>query len=80
MSLCRLGTTSTRIAGTSKSSRAAGVLGRDPLWRAPPVLVLSGSLDAEASAREAGADAFVVKPVRTAQLLDVVVQLTRGER
>jgi len=43
-------------------------------------LVLSGSLDAEASAREAGADAFVVKPVRTAQLLDVVVQLTRGER
>ncbi len=45
---------------------------------APPVLVLSGSLDAEASALAAGADAFVVKPVRTGQLLDVAARLTRG--
>lgn len=43
---------------------------------APTVLVLSGSLDAEASALDAGADAFIVKPVRAARLLDVAVRLT----
>lgn len=46
---------------------------------APPVLVLSGSLNAEGSALEAGADAFIVKPVRTGQLLDVAVELTLGQ-
>ncbi|MGH1347128.1 MAG: hybrid sensor histidine kinase/response regulator [Nannocystales bacterium] len=45
---------------------------------APPVLVLSGSLDAEAAALDAGADAFVVKPVRTGELLEVAVRLSRG--
>ncbi len=44
----------------------------------PVVLVLSGSLDAEASALDAGAEAFIVKPVRAARLLDVAVRLTGG--
>jgi len=41
----------------------------------PPMLVLSGSLEAEAKAREAGADAFAVKPIRAAALLELAASL-----
>jgi signal transduction histidine kinase/BarA-like signal transduction histidine kinase len=41
----------------------------------PPVVVLSGSLGAKAAALAAGADAFVVKPVRAAELLSLTADL-----
>lgn len=41
----------------------------------PAVLVLSGSLEAEVHAKEAGADAFAAKPVRAAALVELAATL-----
>ena len=41
----------------------------------PPVVVLSGSLEARAAAERAGAVAFVVKPVRARALLEIAAEV-----
>lgn len=53
------------------------VLASIPSAVRPAVLVLSGSLEAEAEARDAGADAFAAKPVRASSLLELAASLAR---
>ncbi len=48
----------------------------DPSFVPPPIVVLSGSLDARDEALEAGAQAFVVKPVRARVLLEHAAKLS----
>lgn len=52
----------------------------DPEVALPGVIVLSGSLDAEAAALRAGAQAFVSKPIRARPLLRVVDEIARRGR
>lgn len=50
----------------------------DPDRRDIPVVILSGSKSAEADAREAGAEAFLLKPFSPLDLLAIVEQLAGG--